>query len=121
MSLQGQGVSVYHNYYPLFVSVLLTPCWVSLGKHIQTAPTVLSDMSTDTQAALIQPACEQHLPCPGICVQLLRDRTQGQWLTTVLGCAPSWSAAFQPGTAEVNFASFICSITPPLSPPVVRF
>lgn len=106
MSLQGQGVSVYNNYYPLFVSVLLTPCWVSLVKHIQTAPTALSDI----RAALIQPACEQHLPCPGTCVQLLHDRTRGQWLTIALGCAPSWSGAFQPGTAEVNFAFFICSI-----------
>lgn len=52
MSLQGQGVSVYHNYYPLFVSVLLTRCWVSPGKCIQTVLSALSDMSSDTRAAL---------------------------------------------------------------------
>lgn len=72
VSLQGQGVSFYHNYYPLFVSVLLTLCWVGLGKHIQTAPSVFSHMSTDTRAALIQRACVQHLPCPGAC-------TAGTW------------------------------------------
>lgn len=122
ISLQGQRASVYHNYYPLFVSVLLTLCRVSVGKHIQTALTALCNVSTDTRAALSQHACVQHLPCPGTCVQLVGDRPQGQWLSTELGCAPSWSGASQPGTAEVKLASFICSTAhTPLSPPVIRF
>lgn len=122
VSLQGQRVSVYHNYYPLFVSVLLTLCWVSLGKQSQTAPTALSDVSADTRAALTQRACVQHFLCPGTCVQLVCDRPRGQWLSTVLGCAPSWSGASQPGTAEVKFASFIhITAHTPLSPLVIRF
>lgn len=40
-----RGGSVYLKHSPLFVDVLLTLCWASLGKRTQTAPAASSDTS----------------------------------------------------------------------------